>query len=247
MLKNDTKLIQRQLANFAMSKTDEVIPGTSEERLIHYRQMIYNIVNGSLKSVYPIAHNLLLDTHWNIIVSDFIAKHNCEEPQLLKMPFELIAFVEKEDYASRFEIPYLVDLLAFEWVEMEIHDRADVEDITCISDGDFVNDALVYSPYFQMITMEYPIHQLKTHVIESLKGQYFLMVYRDEICEVNYFSMSQFSYLLLSEMIIRGSSLLSVLDPLIKDQSPEQKEAILNEALNYIKQLYKIGIVRGFK
>lgn len=247
MLRKKTKLLQSQLADFALMNTQEVLPGTDQERLLHYRNLIYNIINGALESAYPITVNVLSEEHWKAIVTDFVTHHKCQNPQLLKMPFELIGFVEQQQYASLFEIPFLLDLLVFEWAEMEIHDMPDVDEEHCKSDGDVIHDSLVYSPYFKIIAMTYPIHLLKTHNIAEHKGGYYVLVYRDADCEVNYLQLNQFSYLLLSEMIVTDSGLLKVLMPLLKNHTPEFQTSILDEAIDFIQLLIKNGIVRGFK
>lgn len=245
MLKQETKQIQEDLGNFCKLNHNDDIKGAKKDRLHHYRRLIYNIIDDALENAYPITRKQLNDIQWKQVVDEFVKEHPCQNPQLYLMPGELIEFAIKKDYATQFNIPYLIDMLNFEWVEVIVHAMKDEELANYHPEGDFLNDTLYFTPYFQLISLHYPIHKLKEADIENHEGAYFLLVYRQPNGTVQYTELNNVTAHIINDLYVNSKTLLEALTPIIMGKDEEVKSSIINQSLGFINQLKTLGVVLG--
>lgn len=245
MLKQETKQIQQDLGDYCKLNHNDDIKGAKKDRLHHYRRLIYNIIDDALESAYPISRKQLNEVQWKQLVDEFVKEHPCQNPQLYLMPGELIHFASKKDYATQFNIPYLIDMLNFEWVEVIVHAMKDVELDVYEKEGDFLNNTIYFTPYFQLTSLNYPIHKLKETAIENHKAAYFLLVYRQPNGTVQYTELNNVTAHIINDMYTNDKTLLEALAPLIAGKEEEVKQSIINQSLEFINQLKALGVVLG--
>ena len=179
MLLNETIDIQNKLAEYCKTGKETNIPGTIPERLHHYRRLIYNIVDDAMSTAFPITKEWLTPEEWDLMISDFLAKHPAQTPQVWKLPFEFYAFVKKSGYAGRFGKEALNDLLFFEWLEIEVHTMPDKPLPQLTKTGNIRNDLLVLNPHSKLITLEYPVHNQHADEASKNKRVWYILIFRD--------------------------------------------------------------------
>lgn len=243
MLKNETENIQHLLADHCKSKTDLPIPGAKQSRLHHYKRLIYNIIDDAIESAYPIARSILSDQQWGEMIGDFVTEHNCQHPQLFRMPEEVIEFAIEKDYATKFNLPHLIDVLQFEWAEVEIHSMKDeiIPEIKPLND--LLNSTLQFSPYCQLLALEYPVHQLNKIDVPNAKGEYFMLVYREENGTVQYLELTALTHYLLVQLSSGESTLKSVLDPLLTEGHTENQHEFYTQGIAFLNDMQLIKVV----
>ncbi|MES2798967.1 MAG: putative DNA-binding domain-containing protein [Bacteroidota bacterium] len=243
----ETIKIQESLVEYCRSNFEGEIPGIRKDRLPNYRRLIHTIYWEALSDAYPIAKSLLPSDQWDELVDDFISNHRNPEPQLYKMPKGLIEFVEHKEYARIFQVPYLVDLLSFEWFEIEVHSMKDQATVLFNPDGNFMDNQIVFNPYQRIVQLEYPIHQLKTNDISLLKGTYFYNVYRQENGTVQYMEMNAFTANLLQQLIIHCTSysVYEILATLLFEMDINMKANITDEVHKFCALLKEKGLILG--
>src|SRR6056297_2072235 len=111
MLKNDTHNIQSSLADYCRNGEAVDLPGTTDGRLPQYRRLVFGVISNTMKQAYPIAAKHLGPEVWDQLVEDFFANHACQNPQVWRMPRELIDYVESSGYDEKLQLPHLLDLL----------------------------------------------------------------------------------------------------------------------------------------
>ena len=247
MLTKETIEIQHELANYCKSGHLTEIKGAKQDRLHNYRRLIYNINDDAIESAYPIARSFLEESQWKEMLDTFILEHKCQHPQIMHMPGEFIDFVSQKNYAEKFQLPWLIDLLNFEWVEVIIHTMKDQSIGDYTENGDFKTQPLIFSPYFQLIELEYPIHKLRTTDINNEKGNYFMLVYRQENGTVQYLELNQLTHFIIHEMKENSSSLLESIEPILIKTQPEIRANFIQNAHSFLKNLTQLGIVLGIK
>lgn len=245
MLKPETKQIQENLGDYCKLNHNEDIKGAKKDRLHHYRRLIYNIIDDALENAYPITRKQLNDSQWKQIVDEFVQEHPCQNPQLYLMPGELIEFAQKKDYATKFNLPFLIDMLNFEWVEVEVHSMKNEKLDSYVNEGDYLNDKLYFIPYFQLISLEYPIHRLKEIDIKNFKDVYFLLVYRQPNGTVQYTELNNLTTQIIHELYANDKSLLEALTPIIIGKVDEVRSSVINQSLDFIYKLKKLGVILG--
>lgn len=243
MLNNKTKIIQHQLADYCKSKTDVQIPGTKQNRLHHYKRLIYNIIDDAIESAYPIARSILSDEQWKKMIDAFVAEHNCKHPQLFRMPEEIIEFAIEKNYANSFKIPHLIDVLQFEWAEVEIHSMKDEEIPKINPVNDLLNSTLQFSPYCQLLALEYPVHQLKKIDVVTAKGEYFMLVYREESGTVQYLELTALTHYLLAQLSSGEITLKSTLDSLLEAQNNPNHSEWYAKGISFLNEMQSINVL----
>ncbi|SFT43550.1 hypothetical protein SAMN05216474_0552 [Lishizhenia tianjinensis] len=246
MLKKETQHIQEDLALYCRTNVQQDLPNVREDRLHHYRRLIFTIVNDALKGNYPIAYKQFSSKAWEEIVTEFLAEHAFQNNQLFKMPGEFIAFAEEKNYAEKYAIPYLIDLLKFEWVEVEVHTMAD-EDIPEVQqDSDLITDTLYFSPYLKLLTLNYPIHLLKRQEKLEEKATY-LLIYRQENGTVQYMELAPLMFNIVENLIGSGQSVSTLLEEELNQLPEVQKQEILQGISASLMDLLHKGIILGTK
>lgn len=237
-----TEQIQDELALYCRHHDVASIPGVREDRLDHYRRLIYNIMEDALASAYPICRSILVDSQWYSLVDDFVRNHGCKHPQLFRMPEELIEFVRANDYAEKLQIPYLRDLLLFEWIEIEVHTMPDHE-IELKSNEDLWSSGIVFSPYLKLIQLDYPVHLLKNQVDSFREGEYFYLVYREESGTVQYLTINHFSFKMLQSLMNSSVSLELLLENIRDSYDKEVYAEVKKQSLEFLTKLKSLGIL----
>jgi hypothetical protein len=245
MLNKETKHIQGQLANYCRNEDSNDLPEIRPDRLLHYRRLIYNIINDAIESAYPITRSIVSDENWKYMIDCYVTEHPCSNPQLFKMPGEFIDFAQSKAFAETIKLPYLYDLLNFEWIEVEVHSMPDVPEQIFSLEGDFIRETLVFTPYFELLQLEYPIHQLKTTDITKQKGNYFMLVYREDNGTVQYLELNLLTHHLVKSMHQHGASLLEVLNPELEGLESAVQDKLIDQSQYFIFQLKSKGIIKG--
>lgn len=241
MLKKETTQIQHELADHCLGKETQNIPGVVEKRLVHYKRLIYNIIEDAIESAYPITRSILSDDQWGELIETFITKHHCQHPQLFRMPEELIDFVVEQGFQLKFNMPFLVDILQFEWAEVEIHTMRDEVITKKAVSSDLLNTPVQFSPYCQLLTLEYPVHKLKILELNQHKGEYYYLVYREESGTVQYLELTALTHYLIQQLSIGRTTLKSALDIVVSEE--ENQNQLYEQGISFLKNLRSLNVL----
>lgn len=177
LLRSETKELQSKLAKYVRDGNLPLIKGAKQDKLHHYRRLVYNIIFNSLSNAYPIASGLLGKENWKSLVDEFFINHNPQDPQIWSFPYELYEYIIKSDHAQRVGKLYLNDLIYFEWIEMEVYATEDLE----INNFKITinNSEYILNPYIRILSFEYPVFRKEDKIEKMQKGNYFNICYRD--------------------------------------------------------------------
>jgi len=239
MLKAKTKQAQLAMANFCRYGGEEPTDiGVTPNRLKHYRRLVYNVFYGTLEQAFPIAFAALDKEQWKTLVDDFVALHQPQTPEVWKLPKEFVDFVTQQDYAKQFNLPALNELLYFEWLEILVYSKEDVE----IEENNNANMQLDFpirlSPYAIICRLNYPIHKLSLSDAQKQPGQHVVVVYRNlSSLQVEFLDVSLFTAACLKQ--IKSDQVLkkSWLQQFCETNGIAFDTAIENEANNLLQQL----------
>jgi hypothetical protein len=174
-----THKYQSSLANYCRTGKWENIPGVQKENITQYHRLVYNVVDDTLQSAYPLTYDLLTKKEWDKAVSNFLINHSCQSPQLWYMPKEFYQYIVNTGSPLLKKYPFLEELLSFEWMETELFMMED-KPVKVKNNGDVLTDLLVINPEHQFLSFTYPVHSKKAKLIkEADKQSYFVIGYRD--------------------------------------------------------------------
>ncbi len=247
MLLNETIEIQNKVAKYCKTGLEEEIPGVTKNRLHHYRRLIYNIVDDTMATAFPITKEWLNSDEWDILISDFLAKHQAQTPQVWKLPSEFYSFVKQQNYSVKFNKEALNDLLFFEWIEIEVHTTPDIVVDKFNKQGDLLRDKLVLNPHFRLVQLTYPVHIHHAGIAQEKSGEWYVLVYRNYETNSVHFMQLSLLHLFIIEQLTDSPLSVSDLIPLINVAFGIDDEASLLIHLNpFFEDLLTKTIILGF-
>ena len=246
-LSKETHKIQSDLSDYCRTDALPDIPGAKKEGLKTYRELVFGVVEDTLQSAYPITYKLLGEDQWLRLAEDFFAKHKCSNPQIWKMPFELIEHVQNTNYDKKIKKPWLTELLYFEWLEVEVYNMPDNKVENYASIKNWKEIIPVFNPDHRLVHFIYPVHQAKEEAILENTGNYFLLVYRSlEDYSVNFLEFSPFLAMLFEYLINNRCSISSALN-YMKQEYPQFNITAESETsiYDFFRFLQSKGILLG--
>ena len=248
LLKEKTKNLQSRLADYCRTGELTLTTEVNQKHVHHYRRLVYNIIDDIFESAFPVFFEFASDELWSEMVNDFFSKHPCQTPHVWKLPGEFYEHACKENWKEKYKIPFLEDLLLFEWIEMDIHTMKDEVIPAYKKEGDWNKDVVVLNPEYRILSTKYPVHTTAPAGLDDkTKGQYFILIYRQpETGSIQFLDISVL-YALAIEKIEEGKNIPEVVNELQSVFSFPDKAGAQNHLISFLKDLSHKGFVLGFK
>lgn len=250
LLHKETHTIQSNLADYCRTGIKPQLPGITAGRLDQYRRLVYGVIDDTLEGAFPITKNLLNEEEWSSLVDGFFSKHACKNNSVWKMPFEFYEYYASTESSITHKYPFLVDLLYFEWIEIEVHTMPDVEIEHHRKTGNLLKDKLYLNPEYRIIQLHYPVHQLHPSQIEApvLFGDYYVLVYRHQNSgDVEFFDISALFAYMISISAENSLSLPEIIDNACKTFGLENNINTQAQITGFFKTLHNKRFILGFK
>jgi len=246
MLKTSTYQAQNIFAQYCRDGKEVAIQGVKSERLPHYRWLVFNVVKEALETTYPISFKYIDSEIWDEMVFQFFSVYKCSDPQVWRMPVEFYEFCKEENFSEKHQLPFLYDLLYFEWLEVELYM---MEDITFPKFGDSENwfdRRIAVTPEYRIIKLEYPVHMEKPFDTVNKKGDYFLLLFREkETGRIQFVNLSVLFAFLVENIVLADKTLAEILNDILYIFGINDIEILQSETLKFLKDLKKRGFVVG--
>ena len=247
-LTSETAKLQEKFAAYCRTGVKTDLPGINHKNISHYRRLVYNVVRNTLEMAYPITRKVCQENVWNDMVSEFFSNHPCQTPQVWQMPYEFYQYAKNNDYRIRFKMPFLIDLLYFEWIEIEVHTMPDLPVPSFSLNGSEKTDIPVTNPEFRIIRLEYPVHLFSISQVEQKRGDYFLLVFREpDTGKVEFISLSAL-YAYIIELLSKGTYKIPAIIQEVNKLSVNGnlKDLGIN-IYNFVAELKRKKFILGYK
>lgn len=171
---------QSKLANYCRTGEYKTLENVNEKNVSQYRRLVFNVVEDMLQTAYPLTFELLEKNEWLNVTKEFFANHACSSPQVWYMPKEFYEYLsEEKNHPLSKKYPFLLELLSFEWLEVQMYMMEDKE-VGYSTYGDIHKDTLVVNPEIYLQHFQYPVHLKNAKdIAENDKGNYFLSLHRN--------------------------------------------------------------------
>jgi len=242
----ETYQIEKELAHWCKTGDPVAIPGTRQKGLDQYRRLIRNNIHNAMEQAFPISFTVLSEEQWNTLINDFHAKHPASTPQVWKLPHEFYQFVKENNYAEHFSLPFLDDLLHFEWIEIAVHTMEDIAPPPCKKEGILLTDKIVVHPEHQLIRLTYPVHLYAAEEALQHPGDYFLLTFRTRDFDVRFVDLPAL-HAFYFEQISLGKTVSDILET-IKKSTPQMINTVeLRQNIQgFIRTMFSQGIFCGY-
>jgi hypothetical protein len=248
LLQTNTKKIQSKLADYCRTGKLTLTTEVNQKHVHHYRRLVYNIIDDMLQSAFPIFYEYADTEIWDEIVNTFFSTHACQTPHVWKVPGEFYQYTCDKNLKEKHNIPFLEDLLLFEWIELDIHTMKDEEFPAYKVKGNWSDDVLVVNPEYRILSVKYPVHTTAPINIDvNAPGQYFILIYREPKKGSVQFLDISILYALTIEKIEEEKTLTEIVDELQSIFSFPDKVFALEQIINFCKDLQQKDFVLGFK
>lgn len=242
-----THKIQSRLASFCRSGENHGLKGVSEGRLKHYRRLVFNNVNSSLKSAYPLTHNFLSEEKWLKAVTDFFREHVCESPQIWQMPGEFLNWLTEKDDPLLKECEFLSELLLMEWLEVELFM---MEDIECeySTQQNAQRDKLLINPEHRLLAFNYPVHlKNAAEITEADKGNYYLLMHRHPSSgSIVFTNVSVFFAAMMQHLSNENQNINNLIQKTCTDFNLQVNDEIFKKSKEFIGKAISTQLILGF-
>lgn len=248
LLHNDTYQQQSNFASYCRTGIYTPIKGVRKERLAHYPQLVYNVIDDTLRSAYPLTVDLLTEEEWDTTVRSFFATHKCSTYSVWKMPYEFYQFVLTLDNSLTEKYPFLEELLLFEWTEIEIHMMEDEVYPEVESKGEMVMDTLGLNPEYTILQLHYPVHLKNPNEITAAdKSEYFVLLFREqESGNVQFLDLSFYFVWLIRKIEQEQKSLLDLTEE-ASELFGVNQNVLVENSLPFLTELQNKKFIIGYK
>lgn len=246
ILRTETYNQQKNLAQYCRDGKDVVILDAKPERLSNYRRLVFNIVKDALETTYPISFKYIDENIWDEMVYDFFSLHKCSNPQVWRMPEEFFEFCKAEKYAEKFSLPFLYDLLNFEWLEVELYMMEDIEYPEFNASENWLSNKIALNPEHKIVKLEYPVHLEKPMDAANKKGDYFLLLYREQKTgHIQFANLSVLFAFLIKNIALAEKTLQEIFSDILYIFGINDLEMLQKEAFKFLKNLQARGFILG--
>jgi hypothetical protein len=246
LLKTETYQQQSKLAQYCRNGVEVEILGAQTNRLPNYRRLVFNVIKDALETTYPISFKYIDEEIWDEMMYQFFSTHKCIDPQVWRMPEEFYQFCLAENYAEKHDLPFLNDLLHFEWLEVEIYMMEDIKYPEYKSSDNWLDKKLALNPEHKIIKLEYPVHLENPKDAGLKKGDYFLLLYREkESGRVQFINLSILFTFLIENIALGEKTLEEIFNDILYLFGINDLEMLQTKSLKFLKDLHSKGFVLG--
>lgn len=240
----ETFTAQKKLAAYCRTGELVSIPGIRERHVHHYRRLVFSVVKDSLDAAYPLTRNLLKPMEWDDLAHRFFRDHPCESAMVWQMPQELIPYVSDHQGDLIKNYPHLLDLLSFEWAEVEVFMMADLNPSGIKEKGELKKDRLQINKELKLLKLDYPVHLKNARYITPTdKGDHFAVLHRHPDSSKVIFTRINLPHYHLLQMMNEGTTYDAMLQ-LFREYAPKREAEAALQA--FVEAAMQSKLILGF-
>lgn len=133
--------------------------GVPARRMRVYTEIVFNNMESTLASCFPVVRKILGVRRWRRMVRAFLAEHRCATPWFRQIPEEFLRWLQGGTAAAASLPPFLYSLAHYEWVELAVA-VADVHDAPAQPDGNLLEERPVLAASLALLEYPYPVQRI---------------------------------------------------------------------------------------
>ena len=202
--------------------------GIEDRRIGVYRELVYNNIQSFIGKSFPVIRKIMTDEQWHKMLRDYVNRHKSHTPLFSKIPCEFLQYLEHERRGSPENMPYLLELAHYEWLEVAL--SMDIREID-LSDidqkGDLLEGIPVLNPISVASAYTWPVHEISpTNCPDSPPSQRtYIIVYRRQNYKIGFIVLNPVSAKLIEYLQVNeknnGSEILTKIAYELKHSNPE--------------------------
>ena len=218
--------------------------GVTAKRMQVYTDLVFNNLESSLASCFPVAKKVLGIRLWKKIIRAFLMQHQSRSPIFRKIPEEFLRFLQSAE-----DLPaYLYSLAHYEWMELAISVLdADVDMQQVEINGDLLDATPVFAPALALLSYDYPVHKIspRSRPAQPLAQPACLLIFRDTEDNVRFIELNQVTAMLVDMLKTGEMTGRQVLEQMALELGHPDPQAIIQFCLDILASLKQQGVILG--
>ena len=224
--------------------------GIEDRRMAIYRELFFNNLKSLLSTMFPVLRKLHSDPHWSRLIRGFMQHHQAQTPYFLELPAEFLAFLQNEYEPGADDLPFLVELAHYEYIELALSVSEESNDLDDVDpDGDLLAGVPVKSALAWAYAYQYPVHRISGEFLPDAPAEQpvYLAVYRDTEDKVGFLELNAVTAGLLNaiEENDADQSGEALLRKLAADINYPDTDAFIAHGLAAMQEMRSLDILTG--
>lgn len=219
--------------------------GVPARRMRVYTEIVFNNMEGTLASCYPVCKKVLGARRWQRLVRDFFARHRCSTPLFRQIPEEFLHWLETAQPQG--VPPFLSQLAHYEWVELALAVSDAVLEEGCDADGDLLAGIPALAPALLLLRYDWPVQRISPRFKpqQPLADPVWLLVFRDHGDEVQFIEPNPVSARLLELLQVRTFTGRAALEQIAGELRHPDAEQVVAFGAAILADLRHRGAILG--
>lgn len=179
-------------------------PGINADRMAIYREIVFNQFLASISACFPVLQSILGKRRFGKLARQCFASHHFASPLFRDIPRAFVDFLSELDLTADSLPAFTAQLAHYEWVELYVSHmpNATLPDpgATVRQADDLAEATVQLQAAHQLLSYEYPVHQLskkQAHLPPSLT---YLLVFRTADFKIQFVQLNAMTYQLLQRI-----------------------------------------------
>jgi hypothetical protein len=224
--------------------------GIEDRRMAIYRDLFFNNLKSLLSNMFPVLKKLHNADDWAAIIRQFMHKHRATTPYFLQLPAEFLAFLKDEYEPQSGDLPFLLELAHYEYVELALSISELENDLTGVDpEGDLLLNTPVKSELTWAFSYQYPVHRISPQFQPREPGATptYLAVYRSSDDKVGFLELNPMTAGLLDAISsnTEGHSGVALLKILAQQTRYPDVDALVAHGATALAEMKQLEILTG--
>jgi hypothetical protein len=225
--------------------------GTDDRRMSIYRELFFNNLRSLLSQTFPVLKKLHRQEKWNVLIRQFMIRHEAQTPYFLQIPQEFVNFLQNEYEPQADDFPFLTELAHYEWVELALSVSDACNDTDGIDpDGDLLDSVPVHSKLAWTFAYEFPVHRISTDYMPDTPGEQttWLTVCRKANDDMDFMELNPVTARLLEKIESNETdSGRQLLTQLAEELKYPDADILIQHGLAAMEEMRDVEILLGVK
>lgn len=226
-------------------KKNALPDGVEARRMKVYRELVYNGIEHSLLTCFPVLRKVLGKRRWARLVRAFIANHRCHSPFFRQIPDEFIQFLQTAWTSTEIYPKFILELAHYEWIELVLAISTHTPDWNRIDPaGDLLKQHPVLNPVLASLHYSWPVHLISPRAQLAAKETY-LLVFRDIDEQIQFIEINAFTARLLNLLETTDFTGQTALEIIAQESRHPTPEVVVQGGLAVMQDLRIRGVLLG--
>lgn len=170
--------------------------GVEDRRIGVYRELVYNNIESFIGNSFPVLRKITADEQWHEMLRDYVNRHKAHTPLFPKMPQEFLQYLEHERGEHPEDLPYLLELAHYEWIEIALSlDTREIDLSSIDQKGDLLEGVPILNPISIALAYTWPVHEISPTCLPDRppNEKTYIIVYRKQDDEVGFIVLNPVS------------------------------------------------------